>query len=57
MSLPSPLGKRDDVEFSRIRFVFKAAALTKMISAKYYVVSIVFASITLTPVALPFLSS
>src|ERR1700731_2500270 len=56
-SLPSPIGNRRDVELSKIRLVFKQAALTKMIFAKYSVACIVVASITLTPVALPFCSS
>ena len=52
-----PVGNRVDVELSRIRFVFSAEALTKMMRALYSVTAWVFASITRTPVALPFASS
>ena len=31
--MPSPCGKRDDVELSRMRFVLSADALTKMMRA------------------------
>ena len=57
LSLPKPFGKRDEVEFSRMRFVLMVDAFTKITSAKKSIVSLVSASITRTPEALPSESS
>ena len=57
LSLPNPFGKRLEVEFSNIRFVFTAPAFKKITLAKYSVVCFDFASMTRTPVATPCASS
>jgi hypothetical protein len=51
LSLPSPCGKRAEVELNRIRTVFSADAVTKMMRARYSLAACVCASITRTPVA------
>ena len=49
--MPTPVGKRDGRELSRIRALSSAEAQRKMTRARYSNTSMVAASITLTPAA------
>ena len=55
--MPSPCGKRLDVELRRIRLVLSADAFTNTTRAPYSVTACVFASMTRTPDARPVRSS